>query len=79
MGSDCCTGTWYNDGGCSTTYALSTLSIASLPAGVYYAAIEAYSTACGPVTLMVGTHEPRAAAPGAVAPTKLEQPTPMRD
>lgn len=55
VGHACCTSTWYNDDGCPTGAALSTLSIASLPAGVYYATIEAYSSACGPVTLTVST------------------------
>jgi hypothetical protein len=54
---------------------LSRIQRPGLAAGTWYATIEAYSSACGPVTLNVANYEPaiRAAVPGVVAPTKLEQ------
>jgi hypothetical protein len=82
IGTDCCLSSWYNDDGCTTDGVLSTLSLAGLAAGDYYVDIEPYdATVSGPVTLTVGTYvqEARAAAPAQMAPTKLEQLSPVRE
>ena len=73
VGNDCCVGTWYDDDGCGTV--LSKKQIAGLAAGTYYATLEAYSSACGPVTLQVVSYEPadRAAESGAPITQAPEQ------
>ncbi|MBP9025393.1 MAG: hypothetical protein KBH81_04505, partial [Phycisphaerae bacterium] len=78
IGTDCCQSTWYNDDGCGNV--LSALDLTGLPAGDYYVDIEPYSASVtGPVTLTVSELAPadRSAAPATVAPTKLEQLTPV--
>jgi hypothetical protein len=55
VGNDCCVGTWSDDDGCPSPMdnVLSRIRISGLAAGTWYATIEAYSSACGPVTLSI--------------------------